>query len=100
MKSLLVLAVLVSGSAYSAVRYMNDIYKQAEPEDLKEVQTLQKQMAKLPLSYTNEQVFEVTKVEKGSIYERTGIKVGDYIVNGSSPETTPIKVTPTTTTTR
>ncbi len=69
-------------------KYLDDIMAKASPDDLKNMEKVLMQLSfapshKDPTSGT--QLFKVTMVEKGSIFEKAGLKVGDLIANGKSP---------------
>lgn len=71
------------------IKYLNDVFAKATPEDFKDQEKLLEQLTFSPShkdSTTGVQIFKVTNVVKGSLFEREGLKVGDLIANGSSPE--------------
>lgn len=71
------------------IKYLNDIVAKSSPSDFGDMEKLLNQLEFKPShkdSTTGVQLFKVTKVEKNSIFEKAGIKIGDIIANGSSPK--------------
>ena len=91
MKTLLVVSLaLTTLSANAAIRYMADLLKTATPAETKELKSLIRKMESVPTMKdpsSDQELFEVTDVKKGSVYDRAGIKKGDIIVNGEQKNT-------------
>lgn len=76
------------GTSKTELKYLNDVLSKAHSEDLKDLEKLLSQLTFIPShkdGKTGVQVFKVTKVQKDSIFEKGGIKVGDLLVNGNAP---------------
>ena len=68
-------------------KYINDIMSKTSPSDFNDLKKLLKQISITPAHKdpkTGIQLFKVMMVEKGSIFEKAGLKVGDLVANGGS----------------
>lgn len=92
MKILILASVLTSFIAFAAtpstqIKYISDVIANASPEETKDLSKLLNQLSFVPAHKdpaSGEQLFKITMVEKDSIYDKAGIKVGDFISNGSA----------------
>ena len=92
MKILILASVLTSFIAFAAtpstqIKYISDVIANASPEETKDLGKLLGQLSFVPAhkdQASGEQLFKITMVEKNSIYDKAGIKVGDLISNGTA----------------
>jgi hypothetical protein len=83
------------------VKYLNDVVSHATRSDFKDISKLMGQMPTMVPSHkeptTGVQIFKVTRVSKGSLFEKAGYRIGDLVVNGKSPKNNqPIQNKPNT----
>jgi hypothetical protein len=65
-----------SSFVHAEVKNLNDVMSKATPQELKDLPKLLKQIRMKP---SGNAMMTVTAVEKGSVYDREGIKIGDLI---------------------
>jgi len=67
--------------AYAEVKDLNVVIAKGTPVEAKDLGKLLGQILLVPakIQRSNQSVFKVTKVEKGSVFEREGIRVGDLV---------------------
>jgi hypothetical protein len=83
---LLIISILFSAtSANAEVKRLDDIMAKATPEEKNDLGNLLKQIRIVPAKdpSTGQSVFRVVAVEKGSVYDREGVKAGDLVAAGS-----------------
>lgn len=70
----------------SEIKHLDDITQQASVEEKSDLKRLLEQIQLAPERDpdTGKHVFRVTAVEPGSVYDRSGIKVGDLVATGSA----------------
>lgn len=71
--------------ANAEIKRLDDILAKATPEESKDLGSLLKQIRMVPATdpETGSSVFKVMAVERGSVYEREGVEVGDLVSGGS-----------------
>ena len=85
--ALFLMSVSFAVSAKSEIRYMDDIAKEllADEKDLgKVLQQFKTEPHKDPK--TGVVLQKILWIEKGSAWEKVGIKVGDFLANGKAPK--------------
>lgn len=84
---LVVVVCLVSIFADAKVHYVNDLIKQMTASETADVSAILKALKTEQYKdpQTQKMVKRVVAVFPGSAYDRLGVKVGDYIHNGSAP---------------
>lgn len=66
---------------FAEPKNLNDVLSKATPQEMHDLPKLLKQIRMEPVENS---LMRVTEVEKGSVYEREGIKVGDLIITNKS----------------
>ena len=87
-------ASIVSLYSFSSeIKYLDDIMNKATKEEKKDLVNLLKQIRFLPSpsKKSGRSLMKVTFVEKGSVFEREGIQVGDFVISGSSSDSLELK---------
>lgn len=90
LSTLMILSLAISAKV--PVLYMGDIQAKATPEDTKNLKKYMDSMKWSPAHKepgSGKQIFRVDFVEKGSFYEREGIKAGDLFYSGRSQNSKP-----------
>lgn len=67
--------------SYAEYRNLNDVIAKASQEEMSDLPKLLKQIRLVPAENS---LMRVTQVDKGSVYEREGIKVGDLLITNKS----------------
>ncbi len=68
---------------------LNDVLAKATQEEMSDLPKLLKQIQLAP---TENSLMRVIRVEKGSVYDREGIQVGDLILTGQTAQSGPRKM--------
>ncbi len=81
MKTFIVAILLLSSTAFAEIRDLNTMMKKASSEETKDLIGLLSSVSLSPTKNKNngKLVFKVTKIEKGSFWEKQGLKVGDLV---------------------
>lgn len=79
-------AILLSAAAQAETKYLDDVLATATAQEKADLGKVLQQIQMVPAEdpQTHKRVFKVLRVDKGSVYERAGIKVGDFVAAGSS----------------
>jgi hypothetical protein len=83
LSTILVLALTICFSSFSQAKekVLNDILSKATPAEQNDLPKLLSQIRMKPAANS---MMQVTHVEKGSVFDREGIKVGDLIVTNQA----------------
>lgn len=75
--------------AFAEVKDLDQALVKANLQETRDLASALKQIQMVPAKdpETGKSVMKVIKVERGSIYDRAGIKVGDLVASGSSKTT-------------
>lgn len=85
-KYLFIISILFCAISVNAeVKRLDEIMAKATPQEKNDLGNLLKQIGIVPAKdpSTGQSVFRVIAVEKGSVYDREGVKVGDLLAAGS-----------------
>jgi len=78
---------LFNFAAKADVRYLDDVIAMGTAEEQSDLAKLLGQIELKPTKdpQSGKFLFQVKKVEKGSVYDRAGLKVGDFVSTGKAP---------------
>ncbi len=84
--SLFFTLLLPAHLVFADVKYLDDVMAQATDEETKDLAKLLMQVQTVSTRdpQTGQMWQKVVRVEKGSVYERAGVKKGDLLANGKS----------------
>lgn len=77
-------------SAKMGFHYLSDLNAKATPEETKNLQKHMNALKSTPAykdPHSGKPVFKVISVEKGSFYEKMGVKAGDLFMNSRTSDT-------------
>ncbi len=84
--SIFLTLLLPAHFVFADVKYLDDVMAHATNEEIKDLAKLLMQIQTVSMKdpQTGQVRQKVVHVEKGSVYERAGVRKGDLLVNGKS----------------